>query len=64
MRIAGIFLNVRKRQSMEISIEDYLKKRIEQVSDAIKVLPENSFLRGELLAFNSILRKLEEENKK
>lgn len=49
---------------MELKIKEYLKLRINQVSEAVKVLPENSFLKGELLAFDSILRKLEEENRK
>ena len=44
-----------------MDLKSYLKQRIEQIKQAVEMLPDNAFLKGELLAFESIFKKLEEE---
>lgn len=48
-------------------IKNYLIERLKTIEKAIEILPKDAFLKGEYLAFNSILTKLkniEEEKKK
>ena len=47
---------------MEVEeLKKYLNNRLKTIGQAIMILDDNAFLKGEYLAFESILNKLEEE---
>lgn len=49
---------------MEVEeLKKYLNDRLKTIGQAIMILDDNAFLKGEYLAFESILRKLEELEK-